>query len=475
MNTKPAIIPVILCGGAGTRLWPMSRYNYPKQLLPLFSGQSLLQETLKRVACQKRYCAPIILTNEALRFAVAEQAYSVVPRINALILEPAARNTAPAITAAALVAASKTEDALLLVLPSDHMIQDIVAFEAAVDKAMAAASMGLLTTFSITPNRPETGFGYIHKGKAIPSCEGVFEAASFVEKPSSTRAVTFVESNEYFWNSGMFLFPAQALLSEIEAHAPDVLHSVRRAVEKKTQDLDFIRLDATAFSTAPSISIEYAVMEKTSKAATVPCSIGWSDIDSWEEFWAISQKDKEGNVLVGDAVVRASRNCLIHSKNLLTCAVGVDNLAVIVTEDTVLVMDRNQSLEMKEVVELLIEQGRSETQNHVRVARPWGFYQGLHQGERFQVKRLTVNPGGRLSLQKHYHRAEHWVVVSGTAQITKDDTICLLQENESIYLPLGCVHRLENPGKIPLTLIEVQSGSYLGEDDIVRMDDIYGR
>ena len=475
MPCKTKITPVILSGGSGTRLWPMSRQHYPKQLLPLISDLSLLQETLGRFADQTRFAAPVIVTNEALRFIVAEQARSVVSSPGMLLLEPVARNTAPALAAAALAVGADDPDALLLVVPSDHVIRNVDAFLALVDKAAAAAQDGFLATFSITPSRAETGFGYIKKGEPLLDHPDLFRVSAFVEKPDAARAAAFVASGDYFWNGGMFLFPAKTIIAELETHAPEILAAVRKAVENRKTDLDFVRLDEEAFSAAPSISIDHAVMEKTDLAVTIPCDIGWSDVGAWNELWDITAKDENNNALQGDVIAEDSKNCLIRSEGALTCAIGVEDLTIVTTPDAVLVMGRDKAQDLKKITTRLIEQNRPEMTSHTRVYRPWGFYQSLHDGERFQVKRLTVNPGAKLSLQKHYHRAEHWVVVNGAALVTRDKETLLLRENESVYLPLGCVHRLENPGSIPLNVIEVQSGSYLGEDDIVRLEDTYGR
>jgi mannose-1-phosphate guanylyltransferase/mannose-1-phosphate guanylyltransferase/mannose-6-phosphate isomerase len=476
LTKKPKITPVVLSGGAGTRLWPLSREQFPKQLLPLAGAQTMIQETLLRFSDSARFTPPIVVTNEETRFTVGEQMRAVHMDQGALVLEPVARNTAPAVTAAALIAVENDPDAVLLVVPSDHVIGDVAGFLAKVQKALGAArDAGHLVTFSIVPTRPETGYGYIRRGPLLENNDTVSAVSAFVEKPDEKRAQGFLEAGDYFWNSGMFLFSAARFLEEIERYAPDVLSAVRAAVAGRSTDLDFVRLDAKAFAASPSISIDYAVMERTTRAATVPCDIGWTDVGAWSELWRIAEKDADGNVLQGDVLVEQSRNCYVRSEGTLTTAVGVEDLVIVVTDDAVMVTNRDRAQDVKLIVDRLRREKRSELTSHERVYRPWGYYQTIQLGERFQVKRLTVKPGSKLSLQKHYHRAEHWVVVNGTALVTRNEETLLLHENESVYLPLGCLHRLENPGKIPLNLIEVQSGGYLGEDDIVRLEDTYGR
>jgi len=470
-----SITPVLLTGGAGTRLWPMSREHFPKQLLPLTGEQSMLQETVKRFADPTRFAAPIVVTNETLRFIVAEQLRSLGTQPQGLLLEPMGRNTAPAVAAAALYAAEKDPDAVLLVVPSDHMIGDVTRFVELVEQAHAAARDGALVTFSIVPSRPETGFGYIRRGERLAGHDGLYEVAAFVEKPNRETATAFLEQGDYFWNSGMFLLSARHFLAELDNLAPDVLKAVRKAMAMGTSDNDFFRLDPDNFAAAPSISIDYAVMEHTRRAATIPCDVGWTDLGAWNEIWNVADKDEHGNALLGDVLVENSRNCYVRTDGRLTTLVGVEGLLVVVTDDAVLVTDHAHAQDVKRITDRLKKAGRTELTTHSRVYRPWGFYQSVHNGERFQVKRLTVNPGARLSLQKHFNRAEHWVVVNGTALVTRDGETQIVRENESTYIPLGSVHRLENPGKVPLHLIEVQSGSYLGEDDIVRVEDSYGR
>jgi mannose-1-phosphate guanylyltransferase/mannose-6-phosphate isomerase len=465
------IVPVILSGGAGTRLWPLSRAALPKQFLALAGEQSLIQQTVLRARAATSV-APMVVTGAEHRFLVAEQLRAIDAGTARIVLEPVARNTAPAVAVAALLAAAEAPDALLLVLAADHAITDIPGFAAAVATAAAAAAKGRLVTFGMQPGKPETGYGYIQPGQKL--ADGVHEVAAFVEKPDAATAARYVAEG-FLWNSGNFLFPAALLLAELEAHAPAVLEAAKQATLSAKADADFVRLDEAAFAAAPSISIDYAVMEKTSVAAVVPATIGWSDIGSYDALWAIGKPDDSGNVATGDALVLDSRNCFVRSDGMLTAVVGIEDAVVVTTDDAVLVTTRARAQDVKKVVDALKERGRKEVREHRRVYRPWGFYEGLLQGERFQVKRIQVTPGAKLSLQKHFHRAEHWVVVKGTAIVTRDAETLMVRETESVYLPLGCVHRMENPGKIPLVLIEVQVGSYTGEDDIVRIEDTYGR
>ncbi len=476
MTNKSKITPVVLSGGAGTRLWPLSREHFPKQLLPLAGAHSMIQETLLRFTDPARFTAPIVVTNEETRFTVGEQMRAAnLGQPGSLLLEPVARNTAPAVTAAALLALESDPQAILLVVPSDHVIGAVAGFLAQVETARGAAEDGHLVTFSVLPTRPETGYGYIRRGQPLADRPAVYAVGAFVEKPDEERARGFLAAGDYFWNSGMFLFSAAAFLQEIEQHAPQVLAAVRAAMAGRSIDLDFIRLNAEAFAASPNISIDYAVMERTTRAATVPCDIGWTDVGAWSELWRIAEKNADGNSLLGDVLVEESRNCYVRSEGILTAAVGVEDLVIVVTDDAVLVAGRNRTQDVKLIVDRLRREKRSELTTHERVHRPWGYYQTIQKGDQFQVKRLTIKPGGKLSLQKHYHRAEHWVVVNGTAMVTRGEDNLLLHENESVYIPLGSLHRLENPGKVPLCLIEVQSGSYLGEDDIVRLEDTYGR
>lgn len=464
------LIPVILSGGSGTRLWPLSRESYPKQFLPLVGDDTMLQATWKRVAALTPR-QPIIVANDGHRFMVAEQMREAGADPAAILLEPIGRNTAPAIALAALEATRHGEDALLLVLPSDHVIADVPAFHAAVSEAAKAAENGRLVTFGIVPAGPETGYGYI---RATGSGEGARAVQQFVEKPDRATAEAYVASGEYFWNSGMFLFRASRLLAELEALQPEMVAQCRSALSAAHRDPDFVRIDKDAFAACPSDSIDYAVMEKTRDAAVVPLDAGWSDVGSWSALWEVSPQDSAGNAHHGDVIAVDCRNTYAYGRRLIAM-VGLEDVVVVETDDAIMVGHRDQVQKVKDVVGQLKLNGRSHATWHRKVYRPWGAYDSIDQGERFQVKRITVKPGGTLSLQMHHHRAEHWIVVSGTAKVTRGDETILLTENQSTYIPLGVVHRLENPGKFPLELIEVQSGSYLGEDDIVRFEDVYGR
>lgn len=469
------IVPVLLSGGSGSRLWPLSRELYPKQFLNLCSDRSMVQETALRVDDPALFAPPLIICNQEHRFLVAEQLRQsgIVPR--GIVLEPLGRNTAAACAVAALSVGEQNPDALLLVLPADHQIRDLAAFRAAIATAAAAARAGRLVTFGITPTAPETGYGYIRRGAALDSAPGTFDVAAFVEKPTKEVAQTYLDSGDYAWNSGMFLFPAGLLLAELERCAPAVVAACRQAMADGQADLDFFRLDPAAFAAAPGVSIDYAVMEHTALAAVTPCELGWTDVGAWSALWEIADKDEAGNVGIGDVILENARDCYVRSENHLAAVVGMENAMVVVVDDAILVTDRRCAQDVKLVVDRLKKAGRSEAINHRKVHRPWGSYQSLHVGDRFQVKSLTIAPGARLSLQKHYHRAEHWVVVNGAALVTRGEEQAMVFENQSIYIPMGTVHRLENPGRVPLTIIEVQSGSYLGEDDIVRLEDSYGR
>jgi mannose-1-phosphate guanylyltransferase / mannose-6-phosphate isomerase len=473
MTTSP-IIPVILSGGSGTRLWPVSRESFPKQLWPLISDHTMLQETALR-ARGERFAPPIVVCNQEHRFLIAEQLRAAAIPSPRILLEPVGRNSAPAIAAAAVLVAEDDPDAVLWLLAADHVIADTEALYGSLATAAAVARAGRFVTFGMRPTAPEAGYGYIAVGAALDDAPGAFAVAEFMEKPDAATAARLATDGRHLWNSGMFVFTARTLLEELETHAPDVLRAVRRAVAERQSDLDFIRLGVAAFTASPSISLDYAVAERTGRAAVVPADIGWSDVGSWGALWELGDKDAAGNVAVGDVLLENARNCYVRSDGMLAAVVGLDDAVVVVTEDAVLAMHRNHAQDVKKVVDRLKAAGRSEAVEHNRMYRPWGFYEGLIQGERFQVKRIVVTPGCKLSLQKHHHRAEHWVVVNGTAIVTRDNETMLIRENESVYLPLGCVHRLENPGKIPLALIEVQSGAYLGEDDIVRLDDVYNR
>ena len=467
------LIPVILSGGSGTRLWPLSRKNLPKQFLPLAGDSSLFQQTVARTRGLAGAAAPVVVCSEDHRFLVAEQLLELKVGGASIMLEPIPRNTAPAIALAALQALSRDPDATLLVLPADHLIGDEESFRNAVANALPVAQQGWLVTFGIRPEGPETGFGYIRRGDAIT---GAYEVARFVEKPDAATAQAYLEDGGYDWNSGMFLFRASRYMEELQRHAPAIASAVRSAFETATVDLDFVRLDKEVFLATPEDSIDYAVMEKTDRAAVVPVSCGWSDIGSWAALWSAAEKDVDGNRLEGDVIAIDSYNCLIRSGDRrLIAAIGVSDLVVVDTPDATLVAPRDRSQDVKRLVDQLKAADRPEHLFHRKVYRPWGSYDSIDMGDRFQVKRIVVKPGASLSLQKHHHRAEHWIVVSGTAEVTRNDEVFLLSENQSTYLPLGSVHRLRNVGKVPLELIEVQSGSYLGEDDIVRFEDVYGR
>ncbi|MEN5287411.1 mannose-1-phosphate guanylyltransferase/mannose-6-phosphate isomerase [Stenotrophomonas lactitubi] len=463
------IQPVILSGGSGTRLWPLSREAYPKQFLPLAGELTMLQATWQRVAPIASR-GPLVVANEEHRFVAAEQLQQVGAEAAAIILEPVGRNTAPAIAVAALEATRDGADALLLVLPSDHVITDEAAFRTAVQAASIAAEADKLVTFGIVPTGPETGYGYI---KAADG-HGVRAVERFVEKPDLDTATGYVTSGQYYWNSGMFLFKASRYLQELERLQPAMLSACRDAWQSARRDADFTRLDKDAFTAVPSDSIDYAVMEKTADAVVVPLDAGWNDVGSWTALRDVSQQDGDGNAHQGDVIAIDCRNTYAYGERLVAM-VGLDDVIVVETDDAVLVGKADRMQEVKTVVAKLKADGRSEATWHRKVYRPWGAYDSIDNGERFQVKRITVKPGGTLSLQMHHHRAEHWIVVSGTAEVTRGDEVILLSENQSTYIPLGVTHRLRNPGKLPLELIEVQSGSYLGEDDIVRFEDTYGR
>jgi mannose-1-phosphate guanylyltransferase / mannose-6-phosphate isomerase len=472
-GNKPRIIPVILAGGSGTRLWPLSRETFPKQLSPLVGDRSLLQTTISRISDLQRFDKPIILTNEVLRFAIAEQTHAIGCDA-AITLEPAIRNTAAAIAVAACQAQSGTEDAVLVVLPSDHMIADTDLFLASVDNAVVLAERDYLVTFGAVPTRPETGYGYIRHGEAIAGSAG-FQVTSFTEKPSRETAANYIHQGGYYWNCGMFVFKASTYLAELRIHAPGVFEAVRNSFSARTSDKDFLRLGHQQYAASPNISIDYAVMEKTKKAAVIPLQSSWSDIGSWTEIWNVLPKDENSNVLLGDVLVENVTRCYVNGADTLVAAVGLKDTIIVATTDAILVAGAEHAQSVRKLTERLRELKRPEAIEPKRVSRPWGFFQSLHRGDRFQVKRLTINPGARISLQMHMHRAEHWVVVNGTARVTHGDEIKLVQENESIYIPIGTRHRLENPGKMPLNVIEVQTGSYLEEDDIIRYDDTYGR
>jgi mannose-1-phosphate guanylyltransferase/mannose-1-phosphate guanylyltransferase/mannose-6-phosphate isomerase len=467
------IFPVILSGGSGSRLWPLSRESYPKQLLPLAGARSMLQETALRVADPARFHPVTVVANTEHRFVIAEQLREIGQPPPTLVLEPVARNTAPAVAAAALIAQRQDPDALILVMPADHAVPDTAGFLAAVEAAAPAAGAGALALFGIEPDGPATGYGYIRAGEAV--AEGVRKVAAFVEKPDLATAQAYLAEGGYSWNSGIFLLNAASVIAELEAHAPQVLAATRQALALARQDMDFLRLDPGAFAENPSISIDYAVMENTDRAVVVPSSFAWSDVGAWSALWELGHPDDAGNVEIGDTLAEDVRGCYLRSEGPLVAAVGVENLIVVATPDAVLVADRRRDQDVKRVVERLRATGHAAAVQTRRVYRPWGWYEGVEAGERFQVKRITVNPGAKLSLQKHIHRAEHWVVVNGAAEVEVDGQTRLLGENESVYIPQGAKHRLGNPGKVPLNLIEVQSGAYLGEDDIIRFEDVYAR
>ena len=464
--------PVVLAGGSGSRLWPKSRAALPKQFLALTSEQTMLQETLQRLDGSSA-ANPIVICNDAHRFLVAEQLRQMGGDHGGIILEPVGRNTAPAIALAALHAMQTDDDPVLLVLAADHLIKDSAGFQAAVSKANELAMDGNLVTFGIVPDQAHTGYGYIKGGEAI----GVgMKVDEFVEKPDLATAQQYVDSGNYFWNSGMFMFKASVYLAELKKHAPEMYSICEQAIATESKDLDFIRIDPEIFATCPDDSIDYAVMEKTALAAMVPLDAGWSDVGSWSSLWETADnKDENGNVIVGDAILEGVNNSYINSEERLIAVVGLDDVVVVETKDAVMVANKNKVQDIKNVVNKLKAEQRPEFQFHREVFRPWGSYDSIDNGKRFQVKRITVKPGEKLSVQMHHHRAEHWIVVSGTANVTIGEKTQLVTENESVYIPIGDVHALENPGKIPLELIEVQSGAYLGEDDIVRFSDRYGR
>lgn len=468
------LVPIVMAGGTGSRLWPLSRELFPKQFLKLDGSLTMLQATVQRLsglACSN----PMVICNEDHRFLVAEQLRELGKLTQNIILEPAGRNTAPAIALAAMTAlqtASEEEDPLLLVLAADHVIRDVTAFTAAVQQAISHADAGKLVTFGIVPSHPETGYGYIHRGEALGAA---YTVAQFVEKPDVATAEAYLQSGEYYWNSGMFLFRASRFLAELKQFRPDIYAACESAVGTINPDLDFVRVDKEAFLACPSDSIDYAVMEKTRDGVVVPMAAGWSDVGSWSSLWDISEKDPNGNVVHGDVLQHNSQNNYVFAETSLVTTVGVQDLVIVQTKDAVLVADKAQVQDVKKIVESLKAAGRTEHHIHREVYRPWGKYDSIDKGERYQVKRITVKPGEKLSIQMHHHRAEHWIVVSGTAQVTNGDKTFLVTENESTYIPVGVIHALENPGKVSLEMIEVQSGSYLGEDDIVRFEDRYGR
>jgi mannose-1-phosphate guanylyltransferase / mannose-6-phosphate isomerase len=474
MAKTPSITPVILSGGSGSRLWPLSRKALPKQLLALAGPQTMLQETVNRARAEG-FAAPIIISNHEHRFLIAEQLRAVGVANARIILEPAGRNTAPAAAIAALKAMEDNSDELILLMPSDHVIADNKAFASAIAIAAVAARRGALVTFGIRPSAPESGYGYINSGKPLDGVPGAFTVERFVEKPDRATAEKYLSAGDYYWNSGLFMFGAKAFLAEMERLEPRMLAACRDALLHAHHDMDFTRLGEAAFMACPAQSIDYAIMEHTAHAAVVPVDMGWNDVGSWNSLWDIAERTNDGNVILGDVVTEKARNSYIRSEGPLVAAVGIEDLVVVATKDAVLISHKDKSQDVKKIVEQLEEQQRAQHVFHSMVHRPWGSYETIDAGDRFQVKRIIVKPGARLSLQMHHHRAEHWIVVSGAALVTCGEKRFLLQENESTFIPLGSKHRLENPGKVPLHLIEVQSGSYLGEDDIVRFEDTYGR
>lgn len=468
------MIPVILSGGSGSRLWPLSRKLYPKQFLALAGEHTLFQQTVERLAFDGLE-PPLVVSNKEHRFILQEQLEQLRLKSQGILLEPFGRNTAPAVAIAAMQLLAEGRDELLLVLPADHVLNDTRAFQRALALATVAAEQGEMVLFGVPASRAETGYGYIRArtDERLPS--GIARVERFIEKPDAERARQFVEQGNHYWNSGMFLFRASRFLEELKRHDADIYDTCLLALERSQREGDTVNIDAATFACCPDNSIDYAVMEKTQRACVVPLNAGWNDVGSWSSIWEVHDKDANGNVTMGDVLVHDSRNCLVHGNGKLVSVVGLDDIVVVETKDAMMIAHRDHVQDVKKVVGELDAAGRSETQNHCAVYRPWGSYDSVDMGGRFQVKHITVKPGAQLSLQMHHHRAEHWIVVSGTAQVTCDDKVFLLTENQSTYIPIASVHRLANPGKIPLEIIEVQSGSYLGEDDIERLEDVYGR
>ena len=472
------ILPIILAGGSGTRLWPLSRALYPKQLISLVDRHTMLQNTILRLNGLEGAENPVVICNDEYRFMVAEQLRQIDIEADSIILEPVGRNTAPALTVAAIRAMETGDDPVLLILPADHHIHFADRFQNVIKAGHAYAQAGRLITFGIVPEKPETGYGYIKMGDPLPSAgvgEPAVTIAAFVEKPDLATAKQYVASKSYCWNSGMFMFKASQVLNELETFVPDIVAACRQAIKKGKSDLDFFRLDRTAFSACPSDSIDYAVMERTQNGAMLPMAAGWNDLGSWEALWQVGEKDDLDNVVKGDVVLHDVVDSYLHAEHRLIAAVGLKDHIVVETSDAVMISPRDRVQDVKGLVDQLKAQNREETRTHKRVYRPWGTVDQLVAGKRFQVNRITVKPGGVLSLQKHFNRSEHWIVVRGSALVTKADEQLLLKEDSSTYISAGIAHRLENPGKIPLELIEVQTGGYIGEDDITRLEDIYGR
>jgi mannose-1-phosphate guanylyltransferase/mannose-6-phosphate isomerase len=473
-----AIYPIILSGGSGTRLWPLSRAKYPKQFIRFSDDQqhSFLQATSTRLPERDGFMPPLVMCNEDHRFLVEDQLAEAGVRPGRIVLEPAARNTAPAIAVAALLLGSADPDAILAVMPSDHVIDDSKAFAATVTVAAQVARTGRLVLLGIEARSPHTGYGYIRRGEPLPGTEGlVFSVDEFREKPDPETARTLVDSGCYYWNSGIFVLHAATFLKELDCHAPEILHAAREALVASTEDLGFLRLDADAYGQAPDISVDYAVMERTAAAAMIPYNSGWSDVGSWSSLWELAPRDEQGNAVTGTTMLEDTRNCYVHGNGRLVSTLGVENLIIVDTPDAVLVSDRSRAQEVGRIVTRLKQSNRWEHDNHLRQYRPWGYFEQLNAGPRFQVKLLHVKPGGRLSMQLHHHRSEHWVVVKGTAKVTRGEEARLVCENESFYISATDWHRLENPGHVPVEIIEVQIGTYLGEDDIIRSEDVYNR
>jgi mannose-1-phosphate guanylyltransferase/mannose-6-phosphate isomerase len=472
--TNSNIYPVILSGGTGTRLWPLSRALYPKQLQPLHSSLSLLQETACRLT-GVNFRSPLVICNQGHRFIVAEQLQKIGIKPEAIVLEPFGRNTAPAAAVASILLTERNPDAVILLMPSDHVIKDEKAFLAAIETALPAAKNGSLVTFGIEPTSPETGYGYVRKSKEIPGKNGCFTVEYFVEKPDLETAKAFLTEESYFWNGGIFLFTAAKFLFEVERLSPQIATACRAALSKAVTDLDFHRLDEKAFAACPSNSIDYAVMEKADDVVVVPVNMGWSDVGSWDALWQVLGKDADGNVTSGDVILKGTTNSLVRSESKLVTAVGLKDIIIVATEDAILVSSKKDAQDVKLIVDELKIAGRSEHISHTKVYRPWGWYQTLEKLDHFQVKTISIKPKAKISLQRHQRRAEHWIVVSGTATVTRGEEVINLQENQSTYIPIGMKHRLENQTDDDLQIIEVQSGSYLGEDDIERFEDQYGR